>query len=1033
MKKIIYRIFSMPLAGITTLALAIAIAVATFIENDFGTATAQKLIYKAWWFEFLLALFAIILLVNMFRHNVFRWKKLPVLIFHLAGIGVILGAGITRYISFEGLMPIREGKSNNTILSDNTYLQFQLAKENEVTKADFKVLFGSLGNNSFHKRIHLNNGESVDIRLKEFFPNAAEKLEENAEDGAKILSLVHGSNRGRQTVFLKEGEIKQIGMLKFGFDVEQPVDVLIQSKGDSLNYLCPLPVEIMSMMTQTLDTMETAEPVPFQQQHLYNFGGATSIVISKYLPKAKIVPFAKSRKVEPNAYNALVLEIESGNETREMILYGNKGIIGETKQVNMAGINLEASYGSRSIPLPFAIALRDFQLERYPGSNSASSYASEVTLIDGQRSLQKDYRIYMNNVLNYRGYRFFQSSYDPDELGTILSVNHDAWGTRITYFSYFLLALGMFLTIFSPNSRLRKLSRQITKYHEQRISLPLVIFLLLTAGIAANAQTGSGTDARTIPEAHAEKFGKLLIQDMMGRTKPMNTLSSEMVRKLTGRDVFEGQNSDQVLLGMIAYPEQWGKTPLIKVSHPDLRQILGVDERASYEDFFEVNGYKLSQQVEEANRITSASRSKFHKDVLKVDERVNILYMIYNGAFLKMYPREGDTNRKWYTPMEAAGMDFGEEANLLVHNFLPWYLQNIEKGFQTGNWEDADFSVTGLITYQQAYGADVIPSSSRIQAELLYNRLDVFSRLISWYGLVGFVLLILLLVRLFRPSLPLKWPVWIGIGLVILGFLYHSFGLALRWYISGHAPWSNGYESVIYIAWATVLAGLIFSRKSPITLGATSILAAWILIVSMMSWADPQITNLVPVLKSYWLTIHVSIITSSYGFLAIGAILAFLNLLLMILRSKKTEISRLTLTIKELTSVVESTLIIGLFLLSIGTFLGGIWANESWGRYWGWDAKETWSLVSILVYTFIVHMRFIPGLRTVFAFNLMGFVGFAAILMTYFGVNFYLSGLHSYATGDPVPIPDAVYITLMVTVVIATLAYFRQNPEEKIH
>ena len=356
----------------------------------------------------------------------------------------------------------------------------------------------------------------------------------------------------------------------------------------------------------------------------------------------------------------------------------------------------------------------------------------------------------------------------------------------------------------------------------------------------------------------------------------------------------------------------------------------------------------------------------------------------------------------------------------------------IYKAIESNNWEDADFGVDGLATYQNTYGAEIIPSKAKQNTEIAYNKLDVFGKLISWYGLVGFILLMLLLIQIFKPSWKFKWPVRIGIGLVVIGFLFHTIGLAMRWYISGHAPWSNGYESVIYIAWATVLAGLLFSRKSAITLGATSILAAWILIVSMMSWADPQITNLVPVLKSYWLTIHVSIITSSYGFLAIGAILAFLNLLLIIMRTNKEEGTRLSLTIRELTSVIESALIIGLFLLTIGTFLGGVWANESWGRYWGWDAKETWSMVSILVYTFIVHTRFIPGLKTVYAFNLLAFIGFASIIMTYFGVNFYLSGLHSYATGDPVPIPDFVYYTLMVTVVVATVAYFRQNANEKI-
>jgi cytochrome c-type biogenesis protein CcsB len=1029
MKKILFKIFSMPLASILTLTIAIAIGTATFIENDFGTATAQKIIYKASWFELVIFLFAITLCVNMVRFNLFRLKKIPILIFHLAGILVILGAGITRYISYEGLMPIREGSSTNQILSIDTYMNGTISKGDMVKKIDDKVLFASLGNNSFNKTIDMD-GQQVKIHLKDFFPDSAEKIEE-AEDGYELINLIFGSRSGRQNIFVKTDEIVPIDNLLFGFNSDSEADVKIFSRNDSLFCISKHNTETLSMLTQQMDTLAAGETFAFQMQHLYTFNQRTSIVLSNYFTKGKIVPFAKSKKVVSSAYNALVVDVEVGDTKKEIVLYGNSGVLGKPEKLTFGDITIDLSYGSKNIDLPFEIKLKDFEMERYAGSNSASSYASEVTLLDPADNVNMDYRIYMNHVLNYKGYRFFQSSYDPDELGTVLSVNHDFWGSTITYLAYLMLAIGMSLTFFSKNTRIRKLSNRITKFRNLRTQSAIIALLLLSS-FGITAQQSTSTDLNVIPKEHAAKFGDILVQDMMGRIKPVNTLSSELIRKLTGRDVYEGQNSDQVLLGMIAYPQEWGKKKLIKVSHPQLKEILGVEKYASYEDFFNADGYVLSKYADESNRITSANRSKFDKDVIKVDERLNILYMIFRGSFLKIFPKENDPGNKWFTPAESASIDFGEEANLLVHNFLSWYLGNLDKAIQSNDWKDADFGLEGLSTYQAKYGAEIMPSQAKLNTEIMYNKMDVFGKLISWYGLVGFVLLMLLMVQIFKPEWKFKWPVRIGIGLIVIGFLFHTIGLAMRWYISGHAPWSNGYESVIYIAWATVLAGLLFSRKSAITLGATSILAAWILIVSMMSWADPQITNLVPVLKSYWLTIHVSIITSSYGFLAIGAILAFMNLLLIILRKNKDAGSRLSLTINELSSVIESSLIIGLFLLTIGTFLGGVWANESWGRYWGWDAKETWSMVSILVYTFIVHTRFIPGLKTVYAFNLLSFVGFASIIMTYFGVNFYLSGLHSYATGDPVPIPAFVYYALMVTIIVATIAYFRQNPNEKI-
>ena len=214
------------------------------------------------------------------------------------------------------------------------------------------------------------------------------------------------------------------------------------------------------------------------------------------------------------------------------------------------------------------------------------------------------------------------------------------------------------------------------------------------------------------------------------------------------------------------------------------------------------------------------------------------------------------------------------------------------------------------------------------------------------------------------------------------------------------------------------------------SMAATSVVSSLLLMVAALNWLDPEITNLVPVLNSYWLLIHVAIITASYGFLALGALLGFLSLLIMILQSNKNK-SRLNLTLKELTFINEMTITVGLFMLSIGTFLGGVWANESGGRYWGWDPKETWALASMLVYIFVLHMRFIPKLKSIYAFNLASLVAFSSIIMTYFGVNFYLSGLHSYAAGDPMPIPDFIPYSIIVVFITASLAFYKQKTLQK--
>jgi len=326
--------------------------------------------------------------------------------------------------------------------------------------------------------------------------------------------------------------------------------------------------------------------------------------------------------------------------------------------------------------------------------------------------------------------------------------------------------------------------------------------------------------------------------------------------------------------------------------------------------------------------------------------------------------------------------------------------------------------------YQVRFTEYDLPSNAKINAELLYYKLSIFERLFPYYATVGLIMLIGLITMVIRGKNERSLFVKVMGLLLLAGFLFHTFGLGLRWYIAGHSPMSNGYESMIFISWVTLLAGFIFSRRSAFTLSATGVLASMTLMVAHLSFMDPEITNLVPVLQSYWLTLHVSIITGSYGFLGLGAILGLITMILLLLSNSKNQ-ERISCTIDELTVINFKSLTLGLYFLTIGTFLGAIWANESWGRYWGWDPKETWSLITIILYSIVIHSRMIPGMKDIYTFNLVSLFAFSGVLMTYFGVNYYLAGLHSYAGGDPVPIPSFVYITVIVLVTLSIVAYFK--------
>ena len=682
------------------------------------------------------------------------------------------------------------------------------------------------------------------------------------------------------------------------------------------------------------------------------------------------------------------------------------------------------------IKIPFWLELRDFQLERYPGSMSPSSFASEVTLVDERHGIRENRRIYMNNVLNFRGYRFYQSSYDKDEQGTILSVNHDFWGTFVTYAGYLLLTAGLILNLFSKKSHFRLVIGELNRIFMERKSLLPLIIIFLFVFSQADGQTGPHNtqqlrETQMVDKNHARLFGELMVQDNGGRIKPINTLSSELLRKVYRKDRFMGMTSDQVILGMISDPVAWQKTPMIRLSDEMLKKILGTKgSYASYEDFLnpENGSYKIGRYVDQAYAKKPALRNAFDKDIIKVDERMNICYMIYTGSVLRIFPMPGDSTHTWYPPAQETGQMTDSANSDFITNIISIYLGAVNDAAKNGSWDMADRSVNMIRVYQEKYGKDIYPSGIKRRAEITYNRLNVFKRLFPAYGLLGLVFLALLFTEILSGRKRVPWIKRAIILLTGLLFIIHTLGLAARWYISGHAPWSNGYETMIYIAWATVLSGLLFSRRSHITLAVTTLLASITLMVSNMAWLDPQITNLVPVLKSFWLVIHVAVITASYSFLAIGALLGFLALLLISFRNAGNK-HKMNLTLAELTSLNEINLTIGLVLLTIGTFLGAVWANESWGRYWGWDPKEAWALITVLVYAFITHMRMIPGLRGTLAFNFAALIGFSSVLMTYFGVNYYLSGLHSYASGDPVPVPAFVYYVLAIVAVVSIVAW----------
>jgi hypothetical protein len=330
-----------------------------------------------------------------------------------------------------------------------------------------------------------------------------------------------------------------------------------------------------------------------------------------------------------------------------------------TSSSNINGNTLEVFYGPEKTMLPFSLRLNDFVLERYPGSNSPSGYKSEVVLIDKVANVERPFTVFMNNILKYKGYRFYQSSYDTDEMGTILSVNHDFAGMMVTYSGYLLF---LFIIFINKNCIYYTVTPGYWNCALRKASTYCIPF--------RGSVMQTGLDADKIFIGIRKDMGP----GSKGRTKPLFTLSNDILRKVTRENNFEGMTSMQVFLGIYFDFDNWKEVPLIRVSNKELQQSLGIrGNLASFSDLVNLdNGgsYKLTEEVNKAYTKAPGARTKFDKEIMKVDERVNIVYMIYSGGFIKMFPLR-DGSHSWGSPQEALKNATGKEDSLYLNNIIP--------------------------------------------------------------------------------------------------------------------------------------------------------------------------------------------------------------------------------------------------------------------------------------------------------------------------------------------------------------------------
>ena len=1079
MKKLQNLLISTRTMAVLMVIYAVAMGYATFLENDYGTPAAKALIYEAFWFEMVMFLLILNFIGNIVRYRLWTKQKWPIMVFHLAFVFMFIGGAITRYISFEGLMLIREGQSSNEIITDKNFFKIQIEEKGDVLAFQDVPYMMSPVHKNFNATYDFR-GKKIVVKTLDFVQRKKDSLIAD-ENGLEYLHFVTAGENGRINYFLKSGETKSIQGTLVSYN--RPIEGAIEFKNENGNLFIKTPVDAayMVMATQQKGATKKDDYQPLSLRSLYTINDIR-IVVPEGLKRGTIKQFEGDKNKDKALPDALTIEVQGPKSKHIVELPVERGNPNLYKQITLDGMNIMLGFGPKIYTTPFAIKLEDFVMETYPGSTAPSAYESHVKIIDEGK--ETPYKIYMNNVLDHKGYRFFQASFDPDRQGTHLSVNHDYWGTLVTYIGYFLLFTSMFMIFFWKGTHFSKLNQHLKKLNKRNTAL-LLVFLF---SITASAQTiethgtddGSGTNkththadgavhqgehhqdapkeesktvgqilpkmreisidemvSRTkIAKEHADQFGKLLVQNIEGRIVPVNTQALDILRRLHKGDKIKASNgnvltAEQFFLSANTDAASWAMVPFIKINKGGdaLRKKAktNADGYTSLMNLFPVDAhgnmkYILEEDYQTAFAKKPAEQSSYDQAVIELNDRVQAFNGLFSGQYMRIVPVKNDPNHTWHS-----WLDQNMEPDMESQKVMGPYFAEVVFAQQSGKWDKANEQLKILSDYQKKWGRAVIPSERQIQIEVLLNNLNINYILLIFYAIIGTFLVVLGFVDLFQSKKSIKYIIQLLIVLGMVGWFAQLLGLIGRWYISGHAPWSNGYEAIIFISWVGITAGMALYRNSNALIPAAGFLVA----VIMMGFAhggsalNPQITPLVPVLKSYWLIIHVAIITASYGFFGLSFVIAVICLLFYIISGKTIFKKHYTTTIKELTIVSEMSLTIGLYALTVGTFLGGIWANESWGRYWSWDPKETWAFISVMVYAFVLHMRLVPGLRGSWAYHTASMFAISSVIMTYFGVNYYLSGLHSYAAGDPIPVPLWVYLGTAGMFILAIASYFK--------
>ncbi len=641
--------------------------------------------------------------------------------------------------------------------------------------------------------------------------------------------------------------------------------------------------------------------------------------------------------------------------------------------------------GMRVAHLPFQLRLDNFNIIYHKGTQAVADYETHFTIVEGQQ--QTEARVSMNNIFSHRGYRLYQSSYDEDQRGSVLAMNADPWGIPVTYVGYALLFFSLVYMLIDPRGTFRHLLRSPLL---QRTALLILIFhcSLLTCRAAAP----------TLPREQADAFARLHIL-YNNRICPVETYAIDFTKKLYGKRHYGSYSATQVLLGFIFWGDEWNKEPIVKIKRGDLKSQLDLPTYCSVDFFFNeaMGGYIIGPYLKE---YYNGQQDGFHKQAAQIDEKLSLVMDLRRGTPLKLFPANESS---WIAPTDAlpAGISPADST------YITTVFNNLYQDALSGNYAHFGQIVKTISNYQQKHGAATLPTATKDKAEHLYNHIPFATILFMFNLTLGFLALFCCIWMMTRQKKSSKKWETIGNILLLISFLALTFCIALRWIVKGTIPMSNGYETMLLTAWFVMAITLLFnyqlstirSQLSALLLTFGFLLSGFFLLVSHISQMDPQITHMMPVLNSPLLSLHVSIIMMSYALVGLTFICGIVALLLKGISKLRGHREKTAIATQMESLAVLSRIFLypALTTMGLGIFIGAIWANVSWGNYWSWDPKETWALITFMVYAVVVHTQSLPVFRRPLTYHTYMVLAFLTILMTYFGVNYFLGGMHSYA------------------------------------